>query len=154
MSEVSENKIEEIKQVEKSRGRIEKRKYELYKNIDRELKSHWAGIEQIIKVHRIRIINKEKSEETSYYITNKKAELSELSLGIRNHWLIENSLHWVKDETFGEDRTRHKENIISTIKSVLINIAMNALRKNENKYLKRTMRLCCNDIKKLMSFLE
>lgn len=114
----------------------------------------WSGLEQIVKVQRIREIKDVRSEETSYYITNKKAGLLELSEGIRNHWAIENSLHWVKDETFAEDRTKHKENQIPIIKSVLINVAMNALRIHENKYLKRTIRLYCNKIEDLLSFLE
>lgn len=154
MSTFATNKIEEIEEEEKSRGRIERRKYELFKNTDEKLKDDWVDLNYIIKVHRVREIQNIKSEETAYFITNKSSELKELATGIRNHWLIENSLHWVKDVTFGEDRTRHKEIAISENKSIFINFAINILRAHENKYLKRTMRLCCNDISCLMSFLE
>lgn len=154
ISEQKENKLEELEDKEKSRGRLETRRYELYKNTNKKLQEQWTDLEQIIKVHRVREIKGLKSEETAYFITNKKAELRELADGIRNHWVIENSLHWVKDVTFGEDATRHKTDNLVVIKSILINVAMNVLRDNENKYLKRTMRLCCNDITCLIAFLE
>jgi predicted transposase YbfD/YdcC len=154
ISELSKNKIEFLNQKEKSRGRTEIRRYELYRNTDKSTKSEWAGLNLIIKVYRTRKIKGRISKETAYFITNKSASLKELSTGIRGHWLIENSLHWVKDVTFEEDRTIHKNCKLSEIKSIIINIAMNALRKNEQGYLKKTMRLCCNDINKLLTFLE
>lgn len=147
-------KIETMVTEKSSRGRNEKRIYELYKNSKEELKEAWIDLEKIIKVERIREIKNKKSVEIVYFITNKDCELSELATGIRNHWLIENSLHWVKDVIFEEDKTRHKLNEIPEIKSILINIVINILRENEDKYLKRTMRLCSNDIQRLWSFLE
>jgi len=154
MSGIETDKIEEIVEEQISRGRIERRKYELFKNTDEKLKEDWVDLNYIIKVHRVREFKNIKSEEIAYFITNKSSTIKELAKGIRNHWLIENSLHWVKDVTFGEDKTRHKEIKISENKSILMNFAINILRAHENKYLKRTMRLCCNDITCLMSFLE
>lgn len=154
MSTLETDKITEIEEEEKSRGRVEKRIYELFKNTDTKLMDDWMELKYIIKVQRVREIKKIKSEETAYYITNKNSELKELAQGIRNHWMIENSLHWVKDVTFGEDKTRHKETVISENKSIFMNFAINILRAHENKYLKRTMRLCCNDINCLISYLE
>ena len=154
ISESTKNRIGALRQVEKSRGRIEERKYELFKNTDKELKSQWAGFKLIIKVHRIRKVKGKISEEIVFYITNKIAGIKELSTGIRNHWLIENSLHWVKDVTFAEDSSKYKDNKLSIIKSILVNIAINILRKNEIRYLKSTMRLYCHDIKKLLSIIE
>ena len=154
MSSKSDDIIEEKVEEERNGGRTEIRKYQLYKNTNEELKKVWLTLNQIIKVQRIRIIENVESKETSYYITNKTCQLEELSKGIRNHWLIENSLHWIKDVIFEEDKTRHKENSITENKSILINMVINILRNNQNKYLKRTMRLYCNDIPKLMSFIE
>ncbi len=154
ISSKKKNKISAKTEKERNRGRQEERKYELYKNPDKQIQEQWSGLQQIIKVKRQRKTSSGTSVETAYFITNKQSAIEELALGIRNHWLIENSLHWVKDVTFSEDRTKHKENKIAEIKSVMINIAINILRQNEDKYLKRTMRLYCNNIKKMLELLE
>lgn len=150
------SKLKSIKQEEElNRGRRERRRYELYVNPEEELQETWSGMTNIIKVHRQRNIGEKHEEETIYYINNKReAEIEELSKGIRNHWLIENSLHWVKDVTFGEDKKKYKAVDVSEKMSIMITLAINILRKNEDKYLKRTMRLYCNKIKKLKEMLE
>jgi hypothetical protein len=154
MSSLESDKVESLVEEGQSHGRKEKRTYELYKNTNEDLKLDWADLANIIKVLRVREIKGIRSYETAYFITNKLCNLQVLAKAIRNHWLIENSLHWVKDVTFFEDKTRHKEVVIAENKSVFINCAINILRANENRYLKRTMRLCCNNINRLMAMLE
>ena len=46
------------------------------------------------------------SIETRYYVTdltNDDASIEHLFRLVHGHWSIENSLHWVRDVTFGED---------------------------------------------------
>lgn len=46
-------------------------------------------------------------EETVFFITSREALTAKAALrSIRNHWKIENNLHWQKDYTFAEDRQR------------------------------------------------
>ena len=46
-----------------------------------------------------------------YYIVSKVLSGEEFSAAVRDHWGIENSLHWQLDVTFGEDQCRiRKEN--------------------------------------------
>jgi len=40
------------------------------------------------------------SIDVSFYISSKKMLASQYNHGIRSHWAIENSLHYVKDVTF------------------------------------------------------
>lgn len=143
-----------IKEATTSRGRKETRIYEKHRVIKNKISDEWQGIRYIIKVIRRRKLKNKESEEVSYYITNKNASLEEISEGIRNHWTIENSLHWVKDVVFKEDRTRHKSNAIAKIKSIVINIALNLIRKYENKHITKSIRLNCNNIEKLLYHLE
>ena len=55
-------------------------------------------------------------------------------LGIRQHWLIENNLHWVKDVRHNEDKNRIKTKNgpvnISTISTIALNLHRNEGRKS------------------------
>lgn len=53
-----------------------------------------------------RTTNGETSVEVRYFIGSKKASAKYYGQGLRNHWGIENHLHWQLDITFGEDRNR------------------------------------------------
>lgn len=71
----------------------------------------WQDIQWIGKVHRwgaYRIKGEEKTmDETVYFISSRKNLTTEKSCQlIRNHWKIENNLHWQKDVTYQEDKQR------------------------------------------------
>jgi hypothetical protein len=69
----------------------------------------WPGAAQVARIERIREVGGKVSTETAYLITSLTAaeagpeRLLELS---RNHWAIENRLHYVRDVSFNEDRCR------------------------------------------------
>src|SRR5208282_6192906 len=46
------------------------------------------------------------TEEVRYFIGSKKASAKTYGQVLRNHWGIENSLHWQLDVTFREDHNR------------------------------------------------
>ena len=67
--------------------------------------------------------------ETVYAITSldHRAAGPRLLAGwIRSHWTIENSLHWVRDVTGGEDhsrvRTGHRPQVMAALRNTAINI--------------------------------
>lgn len=69
----------------------------------------WPGIAQVIQVHRVRSWRGKTEEETSYGIsslTPQEADAARLLVLNRGHWGIENHLHGVRDNTFGEDACR------------------------------------------------
>jgi predicted transposase YbfD/YdcC len=51
----------------------------------------------VIKVERSGTRGKEVYQSISYYLCSLSPSSRRLADGIRGHWLIENSLHWVKD---------------------------------------------------------
>ena len=57
---------------------------------------------------------------------------------VREHWAIENSLHWVLDVSFREDDSRIRRDYSSENISVFRHVVLNALRndKKTNKSLK------------------
>ncbi len=60
----------------------------------------------IIMVESTRQIQHTTSKEQRYYISSRPANATFFAKAIRQHWGIENQLHWVLDVTFDEDQCR------------------------------------------------
>jgi predicted transposase YbfD/YdcC len=132
-------------EMEINRGRTELRCVSVSDCIE-NISKEWVGLKQLISVYR-KVKEKGKTrEELAYFISSRQSNAFYYSEGIRLHWEIENSLHYVKDVTFEEDaskiRTSNAPQNISTIK----NIAINILRKNEYGNMAQAMRLVSNNI--------
>jgi predicted transposase YbfD/YdcC len=69
--------------------------------------------------------------ETVYAITDLRvhqAKPAQLAAWIRGHWAIENKIHWVRDVTYGEDRSQIRTGTGPHVMAVLRNAAISALR--------------------------
>lgn len=77
-----------------------------------DCRNNWPGIHGIGMIKRERIIKAtgETSNETAYFITSETSMTADkLRQTVRAHWGIENSLHWVLDVTFSEDKYRARK---------------------------------------------
>jgi len=128
-----------------NKGRKESRNIIISNNID-SISKEWKGLKQIVAVHRIVEKKGVKREETAYYITSKKEDASFYAEGTRNHWAIENSLHWVKDVTLKEDASKIVKGNAPQNMSTLKNIGINFFRKNNFEKIAQAMRLVANNI--------
>jgi predicted transposase YbfD/YdcC len=69
----------------------------------------WPDVGQVFELERVRVLKDKTEVETVYGITSlgpDRADAKALLGRVRAHWGIENGLHYVKDETLGEDRCR------------------------------------------------
>lgn len=108
----------------------------------------------MIKVNRRVRVNKRISEEDAFFITSLDVSAQVLCKGIRNHWAIENGLHWVKDVTFPEDASKIRKSNAPQNISVLRNIAINLFRMNEYDNMAQAQRLVANHIPKLSMLVK
>ena len=114
-------------------GRIEKRQCSVINDLSMiEQKDQWKGLRSIIKIEAERFIKstEETERETRYYISSMPGDAQQLNRNIRDHWKIENSLHWVLDVAFNEDQSRKRAGHAAENFSVINRIALNLL-KNE-----------------------
>ena len=97
-------------------GRFEKRTCTVlsYGEItERMFKDRFVGLRSIVslKSERTILATGEHTVEYRYYITSlDNSNPEEIASAIRQHWSIENNLHWQLDVTFREDQSRKVKN--------------------------------------------
>jgi predicted transposase YbfD/YdcC len=89
----------------------------------------FPGAVQVAQLRRTRTVKGKKSVEVVYQITSMDARQGspdQLAAWVQGHWAIENSLHWVRDVTFDEDRsqirTGHGPHVMATLPNTAISL--------------------------------
>jgi predicted transposase YbfD/YdcC len=94
-------------QRERGHGREEYRCYTvLHTTTGIRQAEDWAKLTTIGMCTSERIAQGETTTEVRYFIGSRKADAKFYGQGLRQHWGIENNLHWQLDVNFGEDRNR------------------------------------------------
>jgi predicted transposase YbfD/YdcC len=95
------------KTTERSHGRDERREYYVAPAPKDLIEAgQWAGLQSVVMVYRHREVAGKETDEVHYYISSLPPKVKRLAKAIRDHWGIENSLHWVLDVVFAEDDSR------------------------------------------------
>jgi predicted transposase YbfD/YdcC len=88
--------------------------------------SQWSGFQTIVAVERIRHLRTKTTHEIQFYLSSLSSNSSQIPRAIRQHWSIENSLHWVLDVTFNEDacrvRSLHAPHNLALVRRFALNI--------------------------------
>jgi predicted transposase YbfD/YdcC len=66
----------------------------------------WPGLKGVVIVDSIRDADGKIERETRFYITSLVLAAVLIGPIVRSHWAVENSLHWVMDMVFRDDRSR------------------------------------------------
>lgn len=89
----------------------------------------WADCRQVGMVESIRDTGKgELSIERRYFITSAASTVNEFAHAVRDHWHIENRLHWSLDVMFREDECRIRKDYAPQNFSLLRKFGLNLLR--------------------------
>jgi predicted transposase YbfD/YdcC len=133
---------------------MEERRVEVYDDLT-GIDIDWIGLKSIIKVTR-KVKHRDKAtEETAYFISSLPATTTAkvFNEGIRSHWSIENSLHYVKDVTFREDASKIRTGNAPQNLSVVRNIVINIFRGHGYENIVQGVRLVANDIMKIWGLI-
>lgn len=121
-----------VRTEERNQGRLETRT--CYVSTDLSGVSElalWRGLKTIGAVHSERVVNGKLQVQTRYFISSRTLSAEQMLSCVRNHWKVENQLHWVLDVVFGEDahqlRAGHGPRNFTTMRKLA-----QALIKNSN----------------------
>jgi len=120
--------------LEKGHGRVETRRYWITDKISwLDNKEKWVGLESIGLVESRREINGEESCELRCFISSLKPNARKFAQAVRQHWSIENNLHWQLDVTFDEDKLRMRVKNAAENLAILRRLVLNTIKQDKTK---------------------
>lgn len=122
--------------------------------LSEEIKALWQGAQQGIAVIRTGTRAQEPYEERRYYITSWQASAEVLQTRIRQHWGIENPLHWVKDVVLGEDHSSIRSRPAAAVMGLIRNLAITLFRRQGHSAITAAIDRFSNDLDQLLPMLD
>ena len=156
--EKNKNSCDFFEAEEKGRGREERRACHLLsaKKMSQKFKDQWSGVKSVFILTRERIEDDKsyviqetgKDGKQSYrlndndlkyselivaYISSRELSAEKALLEAREHWSIENKVHWVLDVAFREDNCGVRAKALARTLSLLRKAALNIVRRSKTK---------------------
>ncbi len=136
-SPASHDDFRRAETVEKAHGRMERRTI----TVSRALRGYleWPGLEQVFQLERnfTRVKDGQVRHEVVYGVTSltpRQATPQRLLQLVREHWAIENELHYRRDDTLREDRctlrTGHAPEAMAVINNLVLGLLLHQGVKN------------------------
>ena len=115
------------KTIDKDHGRLEERTITVSGMLNNYL--DWPGVQQVFKMERrfTHSSTGKTHQETQYGITSlpaKEANPERMLALVRSEWGIENGLHYRRDVTFHEDKTRMTRKTIARSMAIINNLVI------------------------------
>ena len=120
--------------VDGEHGRIETRTLTVMHDVDWLRQRHnWPGLTALAMVESVREIAGKAERERRFYITSAALTAEHLAPAIRDHWSIENSLHWVMDMIFRDDDSRVRNGNAPANLAAIRHMAHNLIRARKGR---------------------
>lgn len=125
-------------------GRLEHRRCWVSSDVSAlPLASIWKA-KTVILIQNDRKEGKTCESNVHYYISSRTLSAEDAMAYVRNHWHVENHLHWTLDVAFDEDKCRARAGNSAQNLATIRQIILNLLKKNTSKKLgiKNRRKLC------------
>jgi predicted transposase YbfD/YdcC len=134
-------RYETYETMEKGHGREEKRVYELIHEPEGiRGQEEWEKLSVIGKCYSERTLAGQTTNEMRYFIGSRRCGVKAYGAALRNHWRMENCLHWQLDVTFAEDASRIQKRQGAENFALLRRLALALLKRHPGKGSMRTKR--------------
>ena len=129
--------------VDRRRGRLEVRSIKVSTEMNAYLAAGWPFVAQVAQLTRTVTKAGKTTSEVVYLITTlsaSKASPERLLELNRGHWSVENRLHYVRDVSFKEDRSRLRTGHAPQVMAALRNLAITLIHRFGSSQITATRR--------------
>jgi predicted transposase YbfD/YdcC len=117
---------------DKGHGRLETRRVWMLRLAQNDpdwydVQALWPGLRSLLRIERTRQLATKTTQETAYFINSQCQSARYLGRMARQHWQIENCLHYVLDVSLDEDACRIRADNSAINLGTMRNIVMNLL---------------------------
>lgn len=121
-------------EVEQGHGRLESRTYyQMTAPSYLHGRSEWKGLKTIGAAVRVYEENGIEKRDIRYYISSLRRNGQQFAHAVRNHWGIENSLHWSLDMIYREDESRVRNRTFADNLSWLRRLTLSLIKQHPGK---------------------
>ena len=139
--EFKDAKISRHETVDGDHGRIETRRYTVIHDVKWLQERHgWPSLRSVIVVESTREFRGKTERETRLYISSLDLSAKVVAQMIRDHWTVENNLHWVMDMVFRDDECRVRKDHAPANFTTIKHAAFNFLKRAPGKDSMRVKR--------------
>jgi len=94
----------------------------------------WAKLQSVVRVQSERYFKKtgKTTNDVRYYISSLHADAKRLNEIVRQHWAVENNLHWSLDVIFKEDSSLKKKDYSAINFNIINKVALAILEKDNS----------------------
>lgn len=123
--------------VDKNHGRVEIRRHWTMASLEslQDIIQGWENLNLIGMVESERQMGENTSVEMRFYISSLNCDAEQFAKAVRNHWGIENSVHWILDMAFREDESRIRVGNAAENLSILRHLALNLIKHEKSTKL-------------------
>ena len=143
---------------EKGHGRLEHRQIVCSPDLNEWFAKDWQGIEQVFRIKRtVRVLKSGEVRHEIVYglssLTLPQAPATRMLALVREHWQIENRLHWRRDVTLGEDACQTRTGAAPSLLAQLNSTALSLMDRVGVRNVARQMRYFDAHLEQLLNLL-
>lgn len=142
-----------ITEVERTRDRHIQRTIKVSSQVN-GIDPAWIGVRRLIQVERTGTRGGQPFAETMFYLSSLDLDAAGFAQRIRQHWHIENRLHWPKDVVLAEDTAPLCTGYALVNFAIVRTIAVNLFRQAGFASITKGMRHLAHDVHRLFSFFQ
>lgn len=115
--------------VEKDHGRIEVRRCVVFDPLDcLHAPERWPDLKSFAVIVSERTSKGKTTIEHRFYLSSLSPDAARMNRSVRQHWRVENRLHWCLDVTFGDDQMRARTDNAAHNFVVMRHFVLNLIR--------------------------